>query len=194
MDLVGFQGLLCMISQTVEYALRAVVYLAMHPGSHTTDEISIKTKVPASYLCKVLQKLAKSGVVASQRGLGGGFVLAKSADKISALDIVSVVDSIDRIETCPLGLAQHGINLCPLHKRMDAAIASFENVFSETTIAEMLAEPNPSVPLCEFPKVGCEKPKRARARVRGRSAKAKTSPSNRTRKKSSRTREKKKER
>lgn len=164
-----------MISQTVEYALRAVVYLAMHPGSHTTDEISIKTKVPASYLCKVLQKLAKSGVVASQRGLGGGFILAKSANEISALDIVRVVDTIERIHSCPLGLAEHGVSLCPLHKRMDNALALFENVFSETTIAEMLEEPNPSISLCEFPKVSCEKPKRSRAPLRGRSAKRKVS-------------------
>jgi Rrf2 family transcriptional regulator, nitric oxide-sensitive transcriptional repressor len=162
-----------MISQTVEYALRAVVYLAMHPGSHTTDEISIHTKVPGSYLCKVLQKLAKSGMVISQRGLRGGFILAKTADQITALDVVNVVDQIGRITTCPLSLAQHGVNLCPLHKRMDAALESFEQAFSQTTIAEMLAEPNPSVPLCEFPKAVCQKPKRAQLPRRGRSAKAK---------------------
>lgn len=162
-----------MISQTVEYALRAVVYLAMHPGSHTTDEISIHTKVPGSYLCKVLQKLAKSGLVVSQRGLGGGFVLGKSADEITALDVVNVVDQIGRIKTCPLSLAQHGVNLCPLHKRMDAALESFEQAFSQTTIAEMLAEPNPSIPLCEFPKVVCEKPKRAQPPRRGRTARVK---------------------
>jgi Rrf2 family transcriptional regulator, nitric oxide-sensitive transcriptional repressor len=162
-----------MFSQTVEYALRAVVYLAMHPGSHTTDEISIHTKVPGSYLCKVLQKLAKSGMVVSQRGLRGGFSLAKTADKITALDVVNVVDQIGRIKTCPLSLAQHGVNLCPLHRRMDNALESFEQAFSQTTIAEMLAEPNPSVPLCEFPKVVCEKPKRSQPPRRGRTAKVK---------------------
>ena len=165
-----FSGSFCMISQTVEYALRAVVYLASHPGSHTTGEISTHTKVPASYLCKVLQKLAKRGVVASQRGLGGGFQLAKTPEKITALDVVNVVDKIERIKTCPLKLVEHGINLCPLHMRMDNALASFEKLFSETTIAEMLMEPTGAAS-CEFPKVVCEKPKRAKRPTRGRSKK-----------------------
>lgn len=73
-----------MISQTAEYALRAIVYLAMNPDSaFTTQQISATTKVPAAYLSKVLQSLAKAGLVKSQRGLGGGFVLTKSPENIS---------------------------------------------------------------------------------------------------------------
>ena len=57
-----------MISQSVEYALRAVVQLAYHsPNSCTTDEIAKVTQVPSAYLSKVLQGLNKAGIVKSQR-------------------------------------------------------------------------------------------------------------------------------
>ena len=47
----------------------------------------------------------------------------------------------------PLGLKEHGENLCPLHKRMDAAIGVVEEAFRESTVAEILADPNKSIPL-----------------------------------------------
>jgi Rrf2 family nitric oxide-sensitive transcriptional repressor len=62
-----------MFSQTVEYALRAVVFLAdQAPEPRTTDQIAQATRVPKAYLSKVLQGLAKNGVVKTQRGVGAG--------------------------------------------------------------------------------------------------------------------------
>jgi Rrf2 family protein len=141
-----------MFSQTVEYALRAVVFLAgQSPEARNTEQISKATKVPQAYLSKVLQSLSKAGIVRSQRGLHGGFSLAISPDKLTILEVVQVVDPIRRIRTCPLDLKSHGTNLCPLHRRMDAALASVETAFRESTLAEVLAEPTSSVPLCDFP-------------------------------------------
>jgi Rrf2 family protein len=141
-----------MISQTAEYALRAVVHLAMHAeSSYTTQQISAATKVPAAYLSKVLQSLVRAHIVQSQRGIGGGFVLAKPADDISVLEVLNAVDPIRRIETCPLGLEAHGTVLCALHAKIDTAIAVIEKAFGETTIAELLARPTKSVPLCSGP-------------------------------------------
>ena len=141
-----------MISQTAEYALRAIVYLAMNPDkAFTSQQISLKTKVPAPYLSKVLQSLVKGRLVQSQRGLGGGFVLAKTAEDISILEVLNAVDPIQRIRTCPLGLKAHGINLCALHKRLDDATAVIERTFADTSIADILARPTLSIPLVEFP-------------------------------------------
>jgi len=141
-----------MISQTAEYALRAVVFLAMNPGNaYTNQQISTKTKVPAAYLSKVLQSLVKAKLVHSQRGLGGGFVLVKLSEEISILEVVNAVDPIQRIRTCPLGLKAHGTVLCALHKRLDDATAIIEESFAATTIAEILARPATSTPLYEFP-------------------------------------------
>lgn len=141
-----------MFSQTVEYALRAVVYLAGHvPAARTTEQIAEATKVPKAYLSKVLQGLSRSGIVHSQRGIGGGVSLAKATDELTILDVVNAVDPIRRIRTCPLGLSSHGVKLCPLHRRLDNALATVEAAFEQTTLAEVLAEPSDSIPLCEFP-------------------------------------------
>jgi Rrf2 family nitric oxide-sensitive transcriptional repressor len=141
------------ISQTVEYALRAVVHLAsVAPQARTTEQIAKATLVPRAYLSKVLQSLAKSGVVVSTRGIGGGMSLTKTPEELTILEVVNAVEPIQRIRTCPLGLAAHGTHLCPLHKRVDNALALMEQAFEKTTLAEVLAEPTRSVPLCPFPK------------------------------------------
>jgi len=141
-----------MISQTAEYALRAVVLLGSRAEeSLTTQEIARATKVPAGYLSKVLQALGRADLVHSQRGIRGGFTLARSLDQISVLDVINAVDPIRRIERCPLGLATHGANLCPLHKRLDDAVATMQREFASCTVAALLAEPTRSKPLCETP-------------------------------------------
>ena len=144
-----------MLSQTVEYALRAMVFLASRGGqSCTTEQIAGATKVPGAYLSKVMQNLQRSGLVCSQRGVHGGFSLARAADDLTILAVVEAVEPIGRIRTCPLGLKTHGENLCPLHRRLDDALAEVESAFGKTTLAEVLAEPSKSIPLCEFPNSG----------------------------------------
>ena len=142
-----------MFSQTVEYALRAVAFLADHsPDACTTDQISEGTKVPKPYLSKVLQNLARNEIVRNRRGIGGGVSLVKPPAELTILEVVNAVEPIVRITKCPLGLTTHGKNLCPLHRRMDDALASIEKSFQSTTLTELLAEPTSSHPLCEGPR------------------------------------------
>ena len=141
-----------MFSQTVEYALRAVVHLAHEaPSSRTTDQIAAATLVPEAYLSKVLQELCHAKIVQSKRGRGGGMGLTKSPSQLTILEVINAVEPIGRIRECPLGLTAHGVRLCPLHKRLDNALAMVEDAFRQTTLAEILAEPTRSRPLCGFP-------------------------------------------
>ena len=141
-----------MFSQTVEYALRAVVHLAAEaPSLRTTDQIAVATRVPKAYLSKVLQGLSRGGIVHSQRGIGGGMTLTKDPADLTILEVVNAVEPLGRIRECPLGLAAHGVRLCPLHRRLDNALATVEAAFGETTLAEILAEPTGSPPLCQLP-------------------------------------------
>ncbi|QDT36676.1 RrF2 family transcriptional regulator [Stratiformator vulcanicus] len=141
-----------MISQTVEYALRSVVLLAQRsPALLRTDEVAEVTQVPRAYLTKVLQALSKAGIIKTTRGAGGGVCLNCDPAELTILEVVNAVDPIERIRTCPLQLKAHGANLCPLHHRLDAALEQVESAFARTTLAEVLAEPTRSVPLCDFP-------------------------------------------
>jgi DNA-binding IscR family transcriptional regulator len=83
--------------------------------------------------------------------MGGGMTLTRPPESITILEVVNAVEPIQRIRHCPLGLAAHGAHLCPLHKRLDNALAMVEEAFARSTLAEVLAEPIRSVPLCPFP-------------------------------------------
>lgn len=135
-----------MISQTAEYALRALVHMAtvLHNSdqpSQTIGQIAAGTQVPAGYLAKVLQNLTRAGLLASQRGIGGGFRLVKAPGETSVYEVIQAVDPIARIRHCPLGLAWHSTQLCPLHKGLDDAMALMEAQFRATTIEALIEAP-----------------------------------------------------
>ena len=128
-----------MISQTVEYALRAMSNLASLGGTATTSgEIAKATRVPQGYLSKVMRDLVRADLVRSFRGPHGGFVLAREAEAITVLDIVNAVDPIRRIDGCPLKNPGHS-KLCPLHRCLDDALAHMEQRFRSTTLGSVLS-------------------------------------------------------
>jgi Rrf2 family transcriptional regulator, nitric oxide-sensitive transcriptional repressor len=127
------------ISQTAEYALRIVVWLASrHPAPQTTREVAEATRIPPGYLAKVLQNLGRGGLVNSQRGLHGGFTLARAPEAITPLEVVNAIDPIRRLAGCPLGLEEHGSRLCPLHRKLDDAMAHVESALGATRISELV--------------------------------------------------------
>jgi DNA-binding IscR family transcriptional regulator len=87
--------------------------------------------------------------VEAQRGLGGGFSLTRPLEELTVLDVINAVDPLKRIDRCPLGRSAHGRRMCALHRRLDQGIAQVEQLFGQTTIAQLLAEQPPSPPLCE---------------------------------------------
>lgn len=144
------------ISDTAEYALRAAVWLAKEPQrARTTQEIAQATQSPPDYLAKVLKLLARAGVLEGRRGAGGGFRIARSAQQISVLEIVNAVDPLERIRTCPLGRAEHGKKLCPLHTRIDSALSYVEAAFAGTNLADLLSGAS-VLPLCEVAEDPCD--------------------------------------
>lgn len=128
-----------MLSQTVEYALRAMLHLASHPEgtSFNSESIAERTKVPKGYLSKILRDLVVAELIRSQRGPNGGFTLARKPSRISILDVVNAVDPIVRMKKCPLGNPAH-VKLCPLHRRLDDAVGMIEHEFAGTTLADLV--------------------------------------------------------
>ena len=131
-----------MFSHTAEYALRAAVFLAESPdGRYTTQAIADTTQIPPRYLAKVLQSLARAGVLTGQRGLNGGFLLARSPAEITVLDVIQAVEPLKRIHKCPLDLEAHRERLCPLHTRLDQSLALIEENLRQATLADLLDRP-----------------------------------------------------
>ncbi len=136
-----------MLSQTAEYALRAMVSLARSGATgvaRTAQDIAGEARVPLDYLSKILNSLGRAGLVHAQRGRNGGFQATRPMTQITVLEVVSAVDPVRRIHSCPLGLQEHGTNLCPLHRKLDDAARSIEDAFRETSIGSLAG-----VPFCE---------------------------------------------
>ncbi|MFG0246975.1 MAG: RrF2 family transcriptional regulator [Phycisphaerales bacterium JB052] len=138
-----------MLSQTTEYALRAMSCLAYMPDDLvSTAELADVTHVPMNYLAKVLQSLAKADLITGRRGVGGGYRLARPASDISMLDVINAINPIERITECPLKLENHTGKLCPLHSRLDEAAQSIIDRFGGISLHDMLAEDPTTRPLC----------------------------------------------
>lgn len=147
-DKVVLFRIMKIVSDTAEYALRAVVWLVQFPEkSQTTRQIADGTKTPFDYQSKVLQLLAKSGITISQRGIGGGIRLNVPPTKLTVLDVINAVDPIQRIHSCPLGLKEHGTCLCPMHSGLNDAVDQVQAALGKSRIVDLLHTKRSSIPL-----------------------------------------------
>lgn len=138
-----------LLSDAVEYGLRATVWLSNQPRDpHKLQTIAEATGAASGYLIKVLQALAKAGIVSAHRGTTGGYALNRDPGALTVLEVVSAIDPIERIRSCPLGLSAHARELCRLHRRIDDSLASIERDFAGTTIAELALDRSPSDQMC----------------------------------------------
>lgn len=136
-----------MLSGTAEYALRAVVQIARTSGGQpiTASELAESVGVPRYYLGKVLHELVRAGVLHSTRGKLGGFRLALAPKDLSLVQIVSLFDGISAQRRCLLGRPECSErNPCPMHHRWKEVAEQISRFFSETTLADVLADGGPN--------------------------------------------------
>lgn len=129
-----------MITKTGIYGIRAMLALAKLPeGEYAgVPRIAELVDVPQSYLSKLLQILARPGLVRSQRGLGGGFRLARDPASISLYDIVEPLEQIERWSGCFLGnpvcSEEHP---CALHSRWKEVQQAYLSMMRRSTLSEL---------------------------------------------------------
>jgi Rrf2 family iron-sulfur cluster assembly transcriptional regulator len=136
-----------MVSQTAEYALRAVLYLAERGDTVPVrvGDMARALGIPQNYLSKTLHALVHTGVLASVRGPQGGFLLARPASQLPLAAVVAPFGDITGRRQCLLGRPQcrdHGA--CAAHsawKRTSEQVATF---FRTTTIGDL--RPHAAVP------------------------------------------------
>jgi Rrf2 family protein len=90
------------LSKKADYALIAMKHLAMRPGaaSASAREIAEQYDIPIELMAKVLQRLARRGLLASHQGTRGGYRLARSAALISVADIIQAIDGPFTVTAC----------------------------------------------------------------------------------------------
>jgi len=127
-----------MISQTVKYALRILGFLADHPGEWIQgDQIARATGIPSNYLAKILSQLRKRGLVHSQKGWGGGFVLEARALRMPISEVVELFDG-PQGRSCLFGLPKcDPDHPCPLHGHWERISKTYDRMLASVTISDL---------------------------------------------------------
>lgn len=132
------------LSDTAEYALRAVLYIAQQETddeSIRSDDVADALNVPRNYLSKILHILAKEGLLSSVRGPHGGFRLRVAAESLQLYRVIQPFDDIEPRRTCLLGRPQcSDRNPCAAHEMWKGISDQVGGFLKKTTIADLIRE------------------------------------------------------
>lgn len=129
------------ITRATEYAIRTIIYLAQQPKSEIVlkKDICRTQNVTPAFLTKILQPLIKAEIVSSQRGVGGGFLLAKDPSEITLFDILQAEEGELKLNHC---LVDENVcqreKLCSAHDVWQEAQDAMVNVLVKYNVAELV--------------------------------------------------------
>jgi Rrf2 family protein len=138
------------LSQTAEYALRAVLYMAGRQEATAVPvaEMAGALAVPEKYLARVLAALRKNGTLRSTRGARGGFRLARPAGSVTLLEVVAPFEPVGEARPCLLrGRACGSGGRCSAHDVWQGVGAGVRGFFERTTVADMLPDEHVPAPV-----------------------------------------------
>jgi Rrf2 family protein len=137
-----------MLTRTGLHAIRALVALAKLPeGAYAgAARIAQEIDAPQNYLGKLLKGFAGQGLLKSQKGLGGGFRLARDPRTVTLLEVVEPSEHLSRWSGCILGRPDCSeVNPCPMHHRWKTVRHAYLQMLERTTIAELVAKGEPGL-------------------------------------------------
>lgn len=129
------------LSKASEYAIRAVIYIALvgRKGYTPIREISNALDISFHFLTKIFQILTDNNYLVSYRGPRGGIVLAKSSKEITLYDIVTAIDGEQLFHQCAIGLTGCGEDKpCPIHEKWGPIRDDIKNKLMSATIHELV--------------------------------------------------------
>jgi Rrf2 family protein len=128
------------LSQTAEYALRALARIAAQREGKPllARDLSVETRIPQQYLSKILRRLVLAGILASRKGRGGGFTLARPPGRIILRDVLTAIDAYPQRGRCAFGLhACSEKHPCGLHAGWCRLSGDFHQWATKTSFERM---------------------------------------------------------
>ena len=128
-------------SVATKYAIRAVCHIAhLQPGARAqVKEISEALDIPPAFLSKILQDLARKGILVSAKGPGGGFQLNCSPSETSLYTLVKAVEGPMVEGDCILGLSLCADDTkCPIHDTWKEIQEAFRGRMQSTSIMDVV--------------------------------------------------------
>jgi Rrf2 family protein len=130
------------INQATDYGFRAVLFLAQHKEELVEAQtISSNEVVPMRYLLKIMPSLIKAGIVRSQRGIGGGYALARNPEDITLLDIVVAIEGPIQLNRCLTNekfCSKQGPPDCKIHQALTEIQKKLEIEFNHFNFCDFL--------------------------------------------------------
>jgi Rrf2 family transcriptional regulator, iron-sulfur cluster assembly transcription factor len=127
-------------SRSAEYAIRAFVNLSRVPeGKYAmVKQIAQQEEIPTHFLAKILQQLARKGLLRSSKGPTGGFTLRRKASEVSLMNIVEALDGLGDYDKCASGLAEcNDEQPCGMHDSWNALRSRIIDYLKQTSIADI---------------------------------------------------------
>jgi len=132
------------LTKKADYGLMAMKHLAEHAdqGACSAKDVAEAYGIPPEALAKILQKLAKAGLLNSQHGMNGGYTLARDPGLISAFEVIRAIDGPLFITSCISVRGECGqSNRCTIREPLRRVNQSIEEVLKRITISEMREAP-----------------------------------------------------
>jgi Rrf2 family protein len=126
------------ISEATSLGLHAMAVIASREGGASVGSISKRLGVSEFHLSKVLQRLAKSGLVSSRRGPRGGFILAGKSDSMSLLDVFEAIEGPLVNKSCLLRHKSCNNGGCILGNTLSSMSAIFEGHLRKTMVSDLV--------------------------------------------------------
>ena len=136
------------LTKKADYALMAMKHLAEHPDqrSHSAKDVADAFGIPPEALAKILQRLAKAGLLHSQHGINGGYTLARAAHTISAFEVIQAIDGPLFITSCVTTRGEcDQTDRCNIREPLRKVNESIEAVLKRIKISHMREEVEESV-------------------------------------------------
>ncbi len=127
-------------SRSSEYAIRAFVNLSRVPeGKYAmVKQIAQEEEIPTHFLAKILQQLARKGLLRSSKGPTGGFTLRRKPSEVSLMSIVEALDGLGDYEKCASGMAQCNDEMpCGMHDSWKQLRSRIIDYLKGTSIADI---------------------------------------------------------
>lgn len=130
-----------MLSNSSKYAVKAVLFLALHSNENNkimVKDIAKPINVPQAYIAKLLQELVRENIISSTRGPKGGFYLNKENENQPVISILNIIDGEKRLTSCVLSLEKCDEDKpCPLHAILSPSRNKILNILKGKTIKEL---------------------------------------------------------
>lgn len=127
-------------SRPSQYAIRALANLAQRPAGvfRMTSDLAQEEGIPSPYLGKILQGLARAGILRSQKGPGGGFALARDPRQILLIHIIEAAEGTESFQSCAVGLSKCDDDQpCPLHDHWKIVRDQIKEYLEKTSVFEL---------------------------------------------------------